>query len=256
MLRLPQIAKVFLLALLSSIACEAAAQQAVPNQPSQRQELPAARDPQPMPDRLANPKARLRLSTEQEKLWGSVEEAVRDLQARTRDLRSFSLAEVDQDDQVGRLRRLGELSAQRADALKRMADAVQPLWATLSNEQKREMPRFAGVAARDDLDRAPHRGRRNFDDDDRRYSGGSWRDHHRFDDGGSGRRGDYGRHGDPRDDEQGWRGREDRYRYRYRDHGDFRAERRDSYRWRDGDGGRRDFDRRSEHHLCRCYDRD
>ena len=82
------------------MAGEVAAQQPMPYQPSQRQELPAVRDPQPVPDRLANIKARLRLSTEQEKLWGPVEDAVRNLQARTRDLRSFSWLEVDQDIQL------------------------------------------------------------------------------------------------------------------------------------------------------------
>ena len=260
MLRLPRLTRISLLALLASMAGQVAAQQPMPSQPSQRQELPAARDPQPVPDRLANTKARLRLSTEQEKLWGPVEDAVRNLQARTRDLRSFSFLEVDQDDPVERLRRLGELSAQRADALKRVADAVQPLWATLSNEQKRELPRFAGVANRNDADRAPQ-GRRYLDDD-RRYSGRNSREHHRFYRGDDDRRGDYGGGDDLRDDELGWRGGDERGRrgrddrYRHRDYGDFRDERRDRYRGRDRDGARRNMEPRWERHLCRCYDAD
>ena len=251
MLRLPQIARISLLALLASMAGEAAAQQPMPYQPSQRQELPAARDPQPVPDRLANTKARLRLSTEQEALWGPVEDAVRNLQARTREFRSFSLAEVDQDDQVERLRRLGELSAQRADALKRVADAVQPLWATLSNEQKRELPRFVGVAPRNNLDRAPPRERDR--DDDRGYSEGNWREHHRFYGRDDDRRRDYGGD-DLRDHERRSRGREDHYRHR--DYGEFRDERRDRYRERDRDDGRRGIEPGWERHLCRCYDAD
>ena len=117
------------LALIASTACipvKAIAQQAAPDQQSQRQESPTATpDPaeQTARGRLADAKAVLKLSTEQEKLWSPVEDAVRNLQERTRELRS-SFGDVRPNDQIERLRRLSELSTQRGDAFKRLADAV------------------------------------------------------------------------------------------------------------------------------------
>ncbi len=270
MIRHPHIGMAFTFALIASTACisvKAIAQQAAPDQQSQRQESPTATTATPDPaeqtarGRLADAKAVLKLSTEQEKLWSPVEDAVRNLQERTRDLRS-SFSDVRPNDQIERLRRLSELSTQRGDALKRLADAVQPLWATLSDEQKRDLPRFVGVAAeRTDQDRMMGRGRNSSDDRSvgRQRYGGGWRDddRHYGEDSRHGSSDDGRRQG--RDDVQGLRDRDD----------DQRRDRVDGYsRWgsqdqddvrprsREWDRNRRGFDRRSERDRCRCYDRD
>jgi hypothetical protein len=80
----------------------------------------------------------LRLSAEQEKLWPPVEEAIKTLIDQRQARRS---AQSDQEpaDQIENIRRRAESAGQRADALKKLADAIQPLWATLSTEQKRDL---------------------------------------------------------------------------------------------------------------------
>jgi hypothetical protein len=252
------IAMAFTLALVASTACipvNANAQQAAPAQQNQQQESPAAttgKDEQPAQGRLGDAKSGLKLSTEQEKLWGPVEDAMRNLQEKSRTLRSSS-GDDQPTDQIGRLRRTAELSTQRGEALKRLADAVQPLWATLSDEQKRELPRIVGVATgQDDQDRMG-RGR-GADDDrsmDRRRQGRDRRD----DDGysnengrsGSGGGQRYGRDDDQRRDRtdgSSRRGSQDDYRHDYRHD--------DRPRSREWNRDRRDFHRHSERHRDCC----
>jgi hypothetical protein len=202
----------------------------------------------------------LKLSAEQEKLWGPVEEALRNLQERTRDLRS-SFGPGQPDDQIERLRRLGDLSAQRGDALKRLADAIQPLWATLSDEQKRELPRFVRVAAgQTDEDRMSGRGRDPGDRPGMEYRrrGGEGSDDPRGrmmgrgdepnDQMSMGRRRQGGYRGDRDQRYEGSEQRGDRF-------GGYWGSQQDS-RPREFDRDRRDFDRRSDSDGCRCYDRD
>ncbi len=211
-------------------------------------------------DRLGSIKQALRLSPDQEKLWGPVEEALISISEQRRAFRSELTAD-DRADQVERLRRRAELATRRADVLKKLADAVQPLWATLSDEQKRELTRSLAMGpnradqdrrmgyGRDDGDGMPRRPYRRYDDDDRTDRG--WRDRddaerrYRHRDRMMGSRSD---DADDRDDMR--RDRSDRFRWR--------SESDDRPRWRewdrrDFDRDRRDFDRRSGRDYCRCY---
>ena len=101
--------------------------------------------------RLDIVKAALRLTPEQEKFWPALEDAIRarakDRQARienaisrVREARDRSPIEVLRDrNPVEFLHRRADALAQRATDLKKLADAWQPLYQTLSPEQKRRM---------------------------------------------------------------------------------------------------------------------
>jgi zinc resistance-associated protein len=211
---------------------------------------PDASDAYAQSDRQGGLKQALNLSAEQEKLWASVEEALTNLREQRRALRSAVTAS-EPTDQLQWLRRRAELSSQRADALKKLADAVQPLWATLSEEQKRTLTQNLSLAPSradqerrtsrredDDLGMRHHRGRYDYQDradrDRRGRDEGEWRYH---------RDRMMGRRGDDDDDMDG--GRFDRYQSR-RPYDDDRP------RLRRFDRDRFDFDRRSDRDYCRC----
>ena len=204
-------------------------------------------------DRLRGIKQAMKLSIEQEKLWAPVEEALTNLREQRRALRSTMTAD-EPTDQIERLRRRAELTTQRADALKKLADAAQPLWATLSEEQKRELTQSLSMGPsrtdpqrrmshREDddagLHRRHHRGRDTDQDRtyrDRRDLGDSDRRDHR--DRMTGRRGyDNG-------DDDLRRDRSDAYQRR--SHDDYRG------RARRSDRDPNDYDHRSERDDCRC----
>lgn len=96
-------------------------------------------------------RAALRLTPEQEKFWPALEDAIRarakdrqarieNVIARVREARDRSPIEVLRDrNPVEFLNRRADALAQRAADLKRLADAWQPLYQTLSPEQKRRM---------------------------------------------------------------------------------------------------------------------
>jgi hypothetical protein len=96
-------------------------------------------------------KAALQLTPDQEKYWPAIEEAIRarakdrqarlqNVEARVTELRSKSPVEALRDrNPVDFLHRRAEVLAQRAADLKKLADAWQPLYPTLSQEQKRRM---------------------------------------------------------------------------------------------------------------------
>ena len=106
-------------------------------------------------------KAALQLTPDQEKLWPAVEDAIRarakNRQARLEneekevaELRERSPVEVLRDrNPVDFLHRRSEALAQRAEDLKKLADAWQPLYQTLTPDQKRRMGHLAIVALRD-----------------------------------------------------------------------------------------------------------
>ena len=129
--------------------------------------------------RIAGVKAGLRLTAEQEKLWGPVESVTRELgkkwgdrMAARRDEWQKRRAEMKDGkdlppvDQVDRLRKRADALAERAVDLKRFADAAQPLYATLDEGQKRRLQtliqhRRAGMHHRwrnHDRDDQPRRG--------------------------------------------------------------------------------------------------
>lgn len=140
--------------------------------------------------RIAAVKAGLKLNADQEKLWPPVEAAVRDF-AKLRIDRANARMDARRDDRdaprpdpVTRLRDRAETMATTAAAMKRIADAADPLYKTLDDGQKR---RLAILTHMED-----------------RFGGRSWRHHYQRgmdrDDGGRDRgfeRDRYDRDGGP-----------------------------------------------------------
>jgi hypothetical protein len=97
--------------------------------------------------RIAAVHAGLKLNADQEKLWPSVEAAVRDF-AKIRIDRANARMQAEQndsadaqkaDDLVARLRERADNMATSAAALKKIADAADPLYKTLDDGQKRRL---------------------------------------------------------------------------------------------------------------------
>ncbi len=107
--------------------------------------------------RIAAVHAGLRLSADQEKLWSPVETAVKEF-AKLRIDRANARMNADKDDgsqqkpddPVARLRERADNMATSATAMKKIADAADPLYKTLDDGQKRRlavlthMGRFGG----------------------------------------------------------------------------------------------------------------
>src|SRR5882757_3439617 len=97
--------------------------------------------------RIAAVKAGLKLTPDQEKLWPPVEAAVRDLaklridraNARMNAQRDDSQDAQKPEDPVARLRDRADTMAVTAAAMKRIADAADPLYKTLDDGQKRRL---------------------------------------------------------------------------------------------------------------------
>jgi hypothetical protein len=100
--------------------------------------------------RISITKAALQLTPEQQKYWPAVAEALRaraehrqarraSRQARIGMLRSGGLEAVRDRNPVEFLHRRADALAQRAADLKRLADAWQPLYQTLTPDQKRRL---------------------------------------------------------------------------------------------------------------------
>jgi hypothetical protein len=96
-------------------------------------------------------KAALQLTPDQEKLWPAVEEAIRtraknrqeriaNATARINESRDRTPIEILRDpDPIDFMHRRADALAQRSADLKKLADAWQPLYSTLSPDQKRRM---------------------------------------------------------------------------------------------------------------------
>ncbi|QRM34642.1 Spy/CpxP family protein refolding chaperone [Microvirga sp. VF16] len=90
---------------------------------------------------IAALRAGLKLSAEQEKLWPPVEEAMRSL-ARLHLTHMQGLRQsrgTMADDSVGLLRIMADRMSQGAEAVRELADAAAPLYATLDDAQKRRL---------------------------------------------------------------------------------------------------------------------
>ena len=118
-------------------------------------------------------KAALQLTAEQEKLWPAVEEAIR-TRAKNRQARWERLAALRDDGPMealqGRnivelMQRRAEALGQRAADLKKVADAWEPLYKTLSEDQKKRMAFVTVVAARGIRDTIERRIDSEDDDD-------------------------------------------------------------------------------------------
>ena len=101
--------------------------------------------------RVAIVKAALQLTPDQERYWPAIEEAIRsrakDRQAQVENVTTGAAERADRSpienlrdrNPVEFLNRRADALAQRASDLKKLADAWQPLYQTLSPEQKRRM---------------------------------------------------------------------------------------------------------------------
>ncbi len=95
--------------------------------------------------RIAAVHAGLKLSADQEKLWPPVEAAVRDLAKLRIDRANARMQREEQGDQqavedpVARLRERADNMAATSAALKKVADAADPLYKTLDESQKRRL---------------------------------------------------------------------------------------------------------------------
>jgi DNA-binding transcriptional regulator GbsR (MarR family) len=124
--------------------------------------------------RVAMTKAALQLTPDQEKYWPAVEDAVRarakNRQARwerVADLRDSGPIEVLHDrNPVELMQRRAEALNQRAADLKKVADAWEPLYKTLSEDQKKRMAFVTIVAARGIRESIEHRMESEDDDDE------------------------------------------------------------------------------------------
>jgi zinc resistance-associated protein len=89
--------------------------------------------------RIAAIHAGLQLSPDQEKLWPAAESAIRDAVAQMREARQKMREEAagsDKQDPIARMRRGAERSMALAQTLTKIADAAQPLYASLTDDQK------------------------------------------------------------------------------------------------------------------------
>jgi hypothetical protein len=92
--------------------------------------------------RIAAVHAGLKLSTDQEKLWPAVETAVREFAKLRIDRANARMNAPDSaraDDPVTRLRERADNMATSAAAMKKIADAADPLYKTLDEGQKRRL---------------------------------------------------------------------------------------------------------------------
>ena len=93
--------------------------------------------------RMAAIRAGLRLSADQEKLWPAFEAAARERAKVQTDLRQKELDGGPPPHLIEGLRRHGEADIARGTADMKLAEAAQPLWASLGDEQKRRFPMLA-----------------------------------------------------------------------------------------------------------------
>lgn len=113
--------------------------------------------------RIAGLKAGLKLNADQEKLWPDVEKALRDAaQARAERMAKFkeerkeAREEGKKGDFVERLRRGADMATERAAEMRKLADAVDPLYKTLDDGQKRRLGMLLRASAPHGMDHHKH----------------------------------------------------------------------------------------------------
>jgi hypothetical protein len=94
---------------------------------------------------LASQKARLKLSPEQEKYWPPVERVLRDILLAREDRVEELREKRKPEDAIAGLRDRASGMAQSSAHLKRLADAAEPLYRTLSSEQQRRFHTMFGI---------------------------------------------------------------------------------------------------------------
>ncbi|MGE3247545.1 MAG: Spy/CpxP family protein refolding chaperone, partial [Beijerinckiaceae bacterium] len=89
--------------------------------------------------RIAAIRAGLMLNETQQRLWPAVEDAVRDMYAKRQAMAERIRKEGRPANPVDRMKRRGDMMAERGAALQKFANAARPLYDTLSDEQKRRL---------------------------------------------------------------------------------------------------------------------
>jgi LTXXQ motif family protein len=125
--------------------------------------------------RIAAVHAGLKLNADQEKLWPPVEAAVKEFaklridraNARMNAPRDDAREQQKPDDPVARLRDRAEAMGTTAAALKKIADAADPLYKTLDDGQKRRLAILTHMERRFGRDGGRHRGFERDDGGDR-----------------------------------------------------------------------------------------
>jgi zinc resistance-associated protein len=88
--------------------------------------------------RIAALHAGLKLTPDQEKLWPPVEEAIRGLSRQRREQREARAGRARMvDDAPAAIRAMADAATARGEALRKLADASGPLYASLDADQKR-----------------------------------------------------------------------------------------------------------------------
>ncbi len=124
--------------------------------------------------RIAAVKAGLQLSPDQDKMWPAVESAVRDAMAKRQAMAEQRRSEPPPTDPIEAMRRRADAAAQRGDTLHKIVAAAQPLYASLSDDQKRRLPLLlrAGRRPHAMMMRRMHEGWREGMGGDRERAGG------------------------------------------------------------------------------------
>ena len=123
-------------------------------------------------------KSTLQLTADQEKLWPAVEDAIRarardrqtrlaNLQKEADELRGKSRVEILRDrNPIEFLNKRADALEQKATDLKKLSEAWQPLYQTLTPDQKRRLGHLAIVTLHELKSRAEHRHLQSEDEDD------------------------------------------------------------------------------------------
>ena len=89
--------------------------------------------------RIAALKAGLQLSAEQAKDWPAVEQAIRNMAKQRRDRMAAHRNDQHRGDAIERLRERADAMTDRAAQLRKLADAAQPLYTSLNDDQKHRL---------------------------------------------------------------------------------------------------------------------
>ena len=145
--------------------------------PSTQERLSPAEQNQLTDMRIDLVKAALQLTPEQEKLWPAVEHAIRtgaeDRKARIAKIKETVGKRADQNssevlknrDPIAFLQRRSEALAQRSADLDKLAEAWEPLYKTLSPEQRQRLGALAVFVLRDMSDVVDRRRAQSEDED-------------------------------------------------------------------------------------------
>ncbi len=140
--------------------------------------------------RIAALRAGLVLNADQQKLWSPVETAMRDVAKKRIDTREKMRAELQARreagtprlDPVERMRRGADRMTERAGDLKKLADATQPLYASLDEGQKRRFDMLSRAGMRPHMNQERRNWRRFGQDEQEQRMGPGKGD--RFEQGG------------------------------------------------------------------------